>query len=161
MAAVSGLVTVRGNNQYYAIERSENDIDFTVLGKIDGHRTSNLAHFYQFIDAQPVCSASYYRLRQIDISHEEQFTKILSNNIVCNEITMLPNPFTTQFTITFATTQKHATIKIIDVLGKEIKFISFIGEQLTIEKGELIEGVYWVQVIDDTKNVVNKKVVIE
>ncbi len=75
--------------------------------------------------------------------------------------TIYPNPFTEQTTIAFNEVQKNSTIKIKDVLGKEIKTIVFSGKQLVIEKGEMLAGVYFVEVIDENKNVINKKIVLQ
>ncbi len=72
-----------------------------------------------------------------------------------------PNPFSSQATIAFNEEQRNTFIKIMDVVGQEIKTICFNGKQLTIEKGEMKEGIYFVQVIDEKKNVSNKKIVIQ
>lgn len=53
--------------------------------------------------------------------------------------------------ITFSKEQKHITIKITDESGKEVKSFDFSGKQLTIEKGDMPAGVYFVQVIADKK----------
>ena len=82
-------------------------------------------------------------------------------------ITIAPNPFTSQTTISFSEAQKNTTIKIMDVVGKEIKTVLFSGKSLILEKGEMQSGVYFVQITVDSassptyKNVVNKKVVVE
>ena len=49
----------------------------------------------------------------------------------------------------------------MDVVGKEIKTVLFSGKSLILEKGEMHSGVYFVQITDEKKNVVNKKVVVE
>lgn len=75
---------------------------------------------------------------------------------------IFPNPFTSQTIITFNEIQKNTTIKIMDVLGKEIKTAIIIGaKKLIIEKGEMPKGVYFVQVIDANKNMMNKKIVVQ
>ncbi len=58
-------------------------------------------------------------------------------------IIIYPNPFTSQTAITFSEEQKNTTIRIIDLLGKEIKTINFTGRQLVIDKGEMQEGIYF------------------
>ncbi len=78
-----------------------------------------------------------------------------------NGINIYPNPFTSQTTISFSEAQKNTTIKIMDVVGKEIKTVLFSGKSLILEKGEMQSGVYFVQITDEKKNVVNKKVVVE
>ena len=75
--------------------------------------------------------------------------------------TIAPNPFTSQTTITFNAEQKNTTIKLTDILGKEIKTINFTGRQLVIERGELKEGIYFVQTTDEQKHISNTKIVIQ
>ena len=76
-------------------------------------------------------------------------------------ITIAPNPFTSLTTISFSAEQTNTTIKITDILGKEIKALNFTGKQCTIEKGTMQTGIYFVQITDANKNVVNRKVVVQ
>ncbi len=78
-----------------------------------------------------------------------------------NGISVFPNPFSSQTTLSFSQEQKNSTIKILDVVGKEIKTQTFSGKELIIEKGEMQAGVYFVEITDEKKNVTNKKVVVE
>lgn len=88
-------------------------------------------------------------------------TKVKENNIIENQFNVYPNPFTLQANIIFKEEVKNATLKIMDVLGKEVKTISFSGKQITIEKGEMKKGIYFVQVTEWNKNVMNKKIIIQ
>jgi len=83
------------------------------------------------------------------------------NDINQAMILIAPNPFTSQTTITFNEEQKNTTIKISDVLGNEIKTTTFLGKQFVIEKESMKAGIYFVQSIDQNKNVANMKIVVE
>lgn len=76
-------------------------------------------------------------------------------------LVIAPNPFTLQTTISFNEEQKNTTIKIMDVLGKEIKVINFNGKQFILEKAEMQPGIYIVQIIDENKKVRSRKIIIE
>ena len=78
-----------------------------------------------------------------------------------NEINIYPNPFSPQAIISFSETQQKTTIKIMDVVGKEIKSVLFSGNSLILEKEEMQSGVYFVQITDEKKNVVNKKIIVQ
>ncbi len=82
-------------------------------------------------------------------------------NSLATDVNIYPNPFTSQTTISFSEEQKNSLIKIMDVLGKEIKAINFTGKELIIAKGEMKSGIYFLQIIDGNKNVVNKKIVVQ
>lgn len=76
-------------------------------------------------------------------------------------INISPNPFTEQTTITFSGEQKNITIKIVDVLGKEIKTFNFSGKEIILEKGEMQKGIYFVQVVDGNENGIIKKIILQ
>ena len=77
-----------------------------------------------------------------------------------NNFSIFPNPFTSQTTVSFTEEQKNTTIKITDAVGKEIKIFDFSGRQLTIEKGNMQPGVYFLQIINSNKKCSFKKMVI-
>jgi hypothetical protein len=77
-----------------------------------------------------------------------------------NEIIISPNPSASFITITFPGEQKNTGIKIIDFMGKEIRTASFTGTQLQIETGDM-RGIYFVQITDEKKNVVTRKIIIQ
>ena len=85
------------------------------------------------------------------------------NEITDNaNITIAPNPFTSQTTITFSEEQTNTLIKVRNVLGEEIKSVILSGARnLTLEKGTMSPGIYFVEISDANKNVVNKKVVVQ
>lgn len=84
--------------------------------------------------------------------------KEMNNN---SYISISPNPFTIQTTISFNDEQIKTILRIIDLSGKVIKTYSFTGKQLTIERGEMMSGIYFVQIISENKNVTTKKIVIQ
>ncbi len=76
-------------------------------------------------------------------------------------ISIYPNPFSLQTTIAFNEEQRNTTIIIVDVNGKEIRSINFSGKQLTIEKGDMKAGIYFVQTIDQQKRICYKKIIVQ
>ncbi len=75
--------------------------------------------------------------------------------------TIAPNPFTSQTTITFDKEQKNTIIKITDGLGKVIKTITFVGKKCVIEKGEMQKGIFFIEIINETKKTSKRKIVID
>jgi hypothetical protein len=78
-----------------------------------------------------------------------------------SNLTIYPNPFNTQTTIDFNNEYKHAAIRITDIPGKEIMTKHFEGTRITIEKGEMQAGIYFLQITDENKNTVNRKIIIQ
>ena len=92
---------------------------------------------------------------------EQTFTTSITKINANYRLSVYPNLFSFQTTIEFNEYQKNSTIKIMDVLGKEVKVINFSGKQLLLEKGEMKKGIYFVQVVDSNKKVLNKKIVVQ
>ncbi len=124
-----------------------------ITGAVNQSYTASASGNYAVIVTQNGCSdtSSCYSLITTGISR-------LNTE---NAFTIAPNPFSFEASITFNSEQKNTTVKLMDVLGKEIRTIIFSGKQLQLEKGEIKSGIYFVQITDEKKNVVTKKVVIE
>ncbi len=89
---------------------------------------------------------------------------VTSNTEESNGITISPNPFTSETTITFNKEQFSTNIKVIDVTGREIKKLEQTMHNTThttLDIRGYAKGVYIVQITDDNKNTTNKKVIIE
>lgn len=85
----------------------------------------------------------------------------INNEYVPKDVSIYPNPFNNKATISFIREQNNSTIKIIDILGREIRTQLFSGQQLVIEKDEITPGVYFIQIIVDKSRIINKKIVIQ
>lgn len=92
------------------------------------------------------------------ICYNVSTTGIAQSQLEAN-VSIYPNPFSTQTTILFAESQQNAVVKIIDVYGKEVKSYNFSGTQLTVEKGDMAAGVYFVQIQTKQGNMSRKIVV--
>jgi hypothetical protein len=77
-------------------------------------------------------------------------------------ITLFPNPTTSTFTIT--STDKIEEVKVYDILGDVIRNYELgirNGNSATIDISSLSKGIYFAEIKDDKKNVVNRKVVVQ
>lgn len=78
-----------------------------------------------------------------------------------NTITISPNPFNSQTTLSFSDEQNKTTIILTDILGKEIRSTTFSGKQYIIEKGEIKPGIYFVKTINAEKYICIRKIIIQ
>jgi len=89
----------------------------------------------------------------------------LSSNIAeqstHSKMIIAPNPFNSETVISFDEEKRNSTLRIIDVMGKETRTIRFNGNQVVLEKGEMKAGIYFVQVYDELKRVMSRKIMIE
>jgi hypothetical protein len=85
----------------------------------------------------------------------------INNEFATKELNIYPNPFSDETTISFNREQNNTTIKIIDILGNEIKTQTFSGKQLIIEKDEMMHGIYFIQITDNENRRMAKKIIVQ
>lgn len=85
------------NNDYFELLRSNNGVNYEVIGQVDGSGTINNTVIYNFEDLNPLEGLAYYKLRQTDYDGKsESFDPIAVKNT--NEIvgpcilSVYPNP---------------------------------------------------------------------
>ena len=95
-----------------------------------------------------------------NIAKWQSSTADIKESMIDNEFQIFPNPFTTQTTVDLNTDYKNATLKIIDVLGKELRSTNFSGKQVVLEREELKAGMYFIQIISENKLIATNKIII-
>jgi hypothetical protein len=113
------------NADYFAVERSTDGYDWSVLGTVraGGNSTSTLN--YQWLDRNPTRSiTSYYRLRQVDFDGVQELYGPISvtceGNPAVFELEIFPNPAETSATVlvSWNGATEEATLLITDMTGK-------------------------------------------
>ncbi len=127
----------------------------TLVGTGDSIYVTPSAMTTYFVRAEGNCNTTLCRSVMVNL------TSGISEKNIAAGVTIFPNPFASQTTVSFTKELKNATIKIVDVLGKEVKSIDFSGNQLILKKGELNAGVYFIQVVLEKELIANQKVVIQ
>lgn len=116
------------NNDRFEIERSENGINFTSLGSVDGSGTTNKAHDYQFEDARPVLSLVYYRLKQVDFDGAFEYSDIVALDFTDAEVNsgrllVAPNPANTGSYVSFGSVEKPVkqSVTIYNAMNQAVR----------------------------------------
>jgi hypothetical protein len=71
-----------------------------------------------------------------------------------------PNPFTDETTLSFTMEQPKRKAILYNVLGKEIQSYNCSGRQLVIQKGELKNGIYFLE-ITNGDDVITKRLIVQ
>jgi hypothetical protein len=115
------------NNDYFAIERSSNGIEFNQIAKVDGAGNSLTTLNYSFKDENPLSGISYYRLKQVDFNGKFSYSEICSvTNNGDGNVSFYPNPVRTSLTIDYEFSEKPKSnvISVTDVTGKLVSVSS-------------------------------------
>ena len=86
----------------FEVERSEDGKQFSYLGAHAGANegATEGQRSYRFADNYPLPTTNYYRLHQIDLDGTETLSPIIAVNVPQeDDLSVYPNPFTTELTI--------------------------------------------------------------
>ena len=134
--ALTWVTASERSNAAFDIERSNNGLDFQVIGTVKGAGTSAKVTTYNFSDDAPL-PVSYYRLRQIDLDGKETPSKILTvtrtgaGKVVLNKLypSVAHDVLTLDMTLNGAT-----TVSIYDASGRLV-----VSKQLGDVSGSIVE----------------------
>ena len=114
------------NNDYFVIERSDDAIEFTEVGRVAGAGNSIEQLDYTYNDYGVHGGDNYYRLVQVDYDGTRSVSDIVVATCIDTEVgepdvQAYPNPFNDELTIVLDNfDNRPATIEVYDMLGKLI-----------------------------------------
>lgn len=116
------------NNKGFYIEKSFDKKTWKNMGFVNGNGTTTEITYYSFIDKEIKFGVQYYRLKQIDYDGHFEYSKVININIINPKVFELyqnfPNPFNPSTKIVWQSpTSGMQTIKIYDILGRELKTV--------------------------------------
>jgi hypothetical protein len=127
------------------------------LGTLPAKGTDNK---YIFWDKQPICGNNFYRIKQISVNGNFQYSHIVKTNTGnCQQIAInaYPNPAKNLLTVKLNNTPTaNAIITISDITGKIVKTIPVKQEQFTIDISALAKAIYFISYQDNNGKTVLK-----
>lgn len=121
------------NSAGFELERSENSYDWETIGYVESQGNSNVQQRYSYLDRDPLAENNYYRLKQIDLDGQYEYSSMRHVLFTTDNKTALnvyPNPTSGQFTINITNPdRKRAEVRLYTSSGSLIwKQIFFSGE---------------------------------
>lgn len=146
------------NCDYFAIERSNNAVDWETIAVVEGADNSSALIEYTYLDKKPLMETSYYRLRQVDFNGKYEHSDILSVNFEMqqqNEMSLYPNP-TSGIVRVFG--KGINDLSIMDFSGRMIeldsRIISSSKTSVTLDLSSLASGVYLIVSPTETQRLI-------
>jgi hypothetical protein len=147
------------NTSYFIVERSHDAVSWEIISQIEGAGNSHNLKTYSIYDSSPLENISYYRLKQVDINGNYNYSKIESISLNKNETFIIyPNPNTNGILKINAINSNRSQIKLIDAIGRIIyeRYLNSSYAELDLTAFE--KGVY-VLLITNESTSFNKKII--
>lgn len=86
--------TTETNNDYFAIEKSDEKFQFYEIGRVFGSGNSNVSNYYSFTDPTFNNKTTYYRIKQVDFNGEHTYHKVVASNCYKTEFEVVNQQLT-------------------------------------------------------------------
>jgi hypothetical protein len=155
--------TTETSNRYFAVERSNEGINWQMVGTVAGSGNSSSHQTYTLTDIHANNKPSFYRLKQTDVDGNYKYGNILfvkkCTNEAANNLIIYPNPSNGKFELLFKDrTEQPYSIEIFNLQGQ--KLYNSKGDQSKFDLSNQAPGVYFMRVQQNSKTQ-NMKFVIE
>ncbi len=138
-------------NDYFALQRSQNGRHFETITKVNGSGTTNDPQSYTFLDNNPIKGSSYYRLKQVDENGAFTYSKVIAvswKEVDSSGISVFPNPARALLFIKFAELQEEPmTVQILNTNGQLLSQFALpsMDDMIPLQVAHLPGGVYFLR----------------
>lgn len=152
------------NNDYFTIERTQNQNEFSFIDKVDSRGpSSNILEYYTY-DYRPLNGLQYYRLMQTDFDGTSTYSKLVPVTFGKENfeiITVSSKNDDSRNVLFNYDTDGLVNIKVVDIMGKtvyeKLNFKTIDGiNQFDLSVANLTSGVFTIFIFDDTRKVSRK-----
>lgn len=138
------------NNKGFYIEKSKDSKNWEVIGFLEGAINSTNKVSYTHSDKNPYIGINYYRLQQVDLDGDVEYSEWVSVTIKDATAQLYPNPVQDHFTLNLGQQQTVKTIQLFDFSGHLIRNMTFSSAQqdeILVSATDLHSGIYFVKII--------------
>ena len=110
------------NNDYFAIERSDQSFEFYEIGRVMGSGNSNINNSYSFLDPAFNNKTTYYRIKQVDFNGEFRYHRIVASSCYKTEFEVVNHQLTSdKLDLTVNSFEnENVTVYLYDLQGRLI-----------------------------------------
>jgi len=154
-------------SDYFEIERSANNIDYTSIIRTNGLvQAANSIISYQEVDAAPMLGSNYYRLKQVmnDGTVRYSESKLIDFELDVNAIVLFPNPANDELFVNLKNIEgQAANIQVFNQLGQQLasRDLDQVGnEALRFDLNDYKSGVYFMSIKVAEQRMITKRFVV-
>jgi hypothetical protein len=134
------------NNRGFAIQKSNDGVNWVELGFVNGRVFSSVPVDYQFSDVTPYTGTNLYRLKQSDLDGRYTYSNIEKIDFIRNSyFTISDNPGRGIYKINMAPGVEKLDIYVSDASGKAIYRNTTKAGNQQLDLSGKAPGIYWLQ----------------
>ena len=141
------------NNKSFIVERSQDMINWTVIGAVAGAGNSSVVNEYSFTDTEEYSGIVYYRIRQNDFDGQVSYSRIIhidsdGHDFSMDDIQIYPNPSSGIFSVLYSAPLTDCQVEVFNLAGQKMtdSYISESENMSEIDIRNLADGVYLLKV---------------
>lgn len=130
------------NNERFEVERSEDGVDFELIGAVRGQGFSDHIQEYSYQDRRPNPGINYYRLKQVDTDGTFTYSETKAVDFGSQtQLKVFPNPTTGM--VYYEVDAVLDKIQVVDLSGKVILLIDQPAGEVNMQG--MTEGLYFLR----------------
>ncbi len=147
------------NNNYFEVQYSIDGRVFSTLDKVTGNGTTNEIQNYTYTHKDIKSSDNYYRLKQVDFDGAFEYSDIIYLKYEEDNTPVIIYPNPANESLTYEGTA--ATLTFYDIQGRQVLSQVTTTEKTTVDISNLRHGVYTIEIITNTGQIIFEKLVKE
>jgi hypothetical protein len=149
------------DNASFNVERSNDGVNFTTVGTVKGHGTSNEVNNYTFTDATATGSVAYYRLKDTDFAGQSHNSNVVSVKLGKGSKLEVGVIATDLGLVTYNSMEEgNATLQVVNLSGQVVAQAQATATEgnnvVPMNLNALANGIYMLQVRTANSTVTKK-----
>ena len=136
------------NSAYFDVQRSATGSAYETLGRVTAQGSSSSLHTYKFMDARPLTSLAYYRLRQVDIDGTTAHSPVATVRAhveTGTDTRAAPNP--TTGLVLLPAGLGPTQYRLLDIMGRTV-LQGPVASSGQLDLSPLPRGTFWLELTD-------------
>jgi len=150
------------NSDYFTVQKTKDFEEWVDVNQVEAEGNSTNEISYETIDYNPFKGDSYYRLKQVDINGDFDFSKAVKVNFENKEYSVYPNPTKDFINISLNNADKYQ-VSLLNSIGQTIYTEGETvksDHNIKINIKNLAKGVYYLKLNNKTETLKTSKIII-
>ncbi|RYF24577.1 MAG: T9SS type A sorting domain-containing protein [Flavobacteriales bacterium] len=148
------------DSRSFVIERSNDGVNFISIGEQLAKGNTTSLNSYSFVDKRPANGYNYYRLKQVDINNDFDYSVVeqVKMAIENRSLQVYPNPASSYVQLSGLEISKVYSYYLYNILGLKVASGKVLNGRIDLL--QLPDAVYTLQILEGDKNIANHKIII-